>query len=148
MDLYQERYLQLVGRLESWLARHWPELPEILELTSATLLALLGRIGGPRCRWRPVPEKARTLMRGMSHQLMEPAKIDRVIESAPRSAGVPMLDFERDTLMAIADEAQRSLRAYTSAKTSLGEADLADPRSTNGSLRGQNDRRGLCDLRR
>jgi hypothetical protein len=27
MDLHQERYLQLVHRLESWLARHWPELP-------------------------------------------------------------------------------------------------------------------------
>ena len=118
MDLYQERYLQLVGRLESWLARHWPELPEMLELTSATLLALLGRIGGP-AQVAAAPEKARALMRGMSHQLMGPAKIDRVVESAPRSAGVPMLDFERETLMAIADEAQRSLRAFTSAKTSL-----------------------------
>jgi len=27
VDLHQERYLQLVNRLESWLARHWPELP-------------------------------------------------------------------------------------------------------------------------
>jgi transposase len=123
MDLYQERYLQLVGRLESWLARHWPELPEMLELTSATLLALLGRIGGP-AQVAAAPEKARALMRGMSHQLMEPAKIDRVVESAPRSAGVPMLDFERDTLMAIADEAQRSLRAFTSAKTSLEKLTL------------------------
>jgi hypothetical protein len=34
MDLYQERYLPLVNRLESWLARHWPELPTLLELTS------------------------------------------------------------------------------------------------------------------
>jgi transposase len=118
MDLYQERYLQLVHRLESWLARHWPELPEILELTSATLLALLGRIGGP-AQVAAAPEQARRLMRGMSHQLMDPAKIERVIEGAPRSAGVPMLDLERETLMAIADEAQKSFRAFTSAKTSL-----------------------------
>jgi transposase len=123
MDLYQERYLQLVHRLESWLARHWPELPEMLELTSATLLALVGRIGGP-AEVVASPAKARTLMRGMSHQLMEPAKIERVIESASRSAGVPMLDLERETLMAIADEAQRSLRAFTSAKTSLEKLSL------------------------
>ena len=123
MDLYQERYLQLVHRLESWLARHWPELPEIVELTSATLLALLGRMGGP-AQVAAAPTKARGLMRGMSHQLMDSEKIDRVIDSASRSAGVPMLDLERETLMAIADEAQRSLRAYTTAKTSLEKLSL------------------------
>lgn len=123
MDLYQERYLQLVHRLESWLARHWPELPAIVELTSATLLALLGRIGGP-VQVAAASAKARALMRGMSHQLMDSAKIDRVIESASRSAGVPMLDLERETLMAIANEAQRCLRAYTTAKTSLEKITL------------------------
>jgi hypothetical protein len=39
MDLYQERYLQLVHLLESWLARHWPELPTLLELTSSSFMA-------------------------------------------------------------------------------------------------------------
>lgn len=123
MDLYQERYLQLAHRLESWLARHWPELPEILELTSATLLALLGRIGGP-AQVAASPAEARGLMRGMSHQLIDPAKIDRVLDSAGRSAGVPMLDRECETLMAIANEAQKSLRAYTTAKTSLERLSL------------------------
>jgi len=118
MDLYQERYLQLVHRLESWLARHWPELPEMLELTGATLLALVGRIGGP-AQVAAAPEKARRLMRGMSHGLMDSAKIDRVVESAAHSLGVPPLPRELQALMAIADEAQRSLRAYTSAKTAL-----------------------------
>jgi hypothetical protein len=47
MDLHQERYLQLVHRLESWLARHWPELPTLLDLTSSSLMALLARVGGP-----------------------------------------------------------------------------------------------------
>jgi transposase len=123
MDLYQERYLQLVHRLESWLARHWPELPEILELTSATLLALLGRLGGPR-EVTAAPEKARRLMRGMSHGLMDPDKIDRTIQSASRTAGVALLDREREALMAIAQEAQRSLRAFTTAKTSLEKLSL------------------------
>jgi hypothetical protein len=47
MELYQEQYLRLVNRLESWLARYWPEVTAILELTQASLLALLARIGGP-----------------------------------------------------------------------------------------------------
>jgi transposase len=123
MDLYQERYLQLVHRLESWLARHWPELPQILELTSATLLALLGRVGGPR-QVSAAPDKARRLMRGMSHGLMDAAKIERAIESASSTVGVALLDGERETLMAIADEAQRSLRAFTTAKTALEKLSL------------------------
>jgi transposase len=123
MDLYQERYLQLVHRLESWLARHWPELPEILELTSATLLALLGRIGGPK-QVAAAPDKARRLMRGMSHGLMDPAKIDRAIQSASCTVGVALLVGECETLMAIANEAQRSLRAYTAAKTALEKLSL------------------------
>jgi transposase len=118
MDLHQERYLQLVHRLESWLARHWPELPEILELTSATLLALLGRIGGPK-QVAAAPDKARRLMRGMSHGLMDASKIDRAIHSASCTVGVALLDGECETLMAIANEAQRSLRAFTAAKTAL-----------------------------
>ena len=123
MDLYQERYLQLVHRLESWLARYWPELPGMLELTSATLLALVGRIGGP-AQVAAAPEKARRLMRGMSHGLMDPDKIDLVIEGASRSQGVPLLARELEALMATADEAQRSLRAYSGAKTSLEKLTL------------------------
>jgi transposase len=123
MDLYQERYLQLVHRLESWLARYWPELPEILELTSATLLALVGRIGGPK-DVAAAPEAARALMQGMSHGLMDAKKFDKVIESATRSVGVPMLELERQALMAIAKEGSRALRAYTTAKTALEKLSL------------------------
>jgi hypothetical protein len=123
MDLHQERYLQLVHRLESWLARHWPELPALLDLTTATLLALVGRIGGPR-DVAADSTAARSLMRGMSHGLMDHGKIDQVIDTASRTAGVPLLARERDTLMAIADEAQRSLRAFTTAKTQLEKLTL------------------------
>ena len=117
MDLYQERYLQLVHRLESWLARHWPELPEILELTSATLLALVGRIGGPK-DVAAAPEgagsDARNEPRADGRQEVRQGDRERRAQ-----LGVPMLDLERQALMAIADEAQRSLRAYTTAKTAL-----------------------------
>jgi transposase len=60
----------------------------------------------------------------MSHGLMDQGKIDLVIESASRSAGVLLLDRERETLMAIAEEAGRSLRAFTTAKTALEKLSL------------------------
>jgi len=123
MDLHQERYLQLVHRLESWLARHWPELPALLDLTTASLLALIGRCGGPR-DVAADPEAARRLLHGMSHGLMDQNKIDQVVDSASRSVGIPLLDRERDTLMAVASEAGRSLRAFTAAKTQLEKLSL------------------------
>jgi transposase len=92
-------------------------------LTSATLLALLGRIGGPK-QVAAAPDKARRLMRGMSHGLMDAAKIDRAIRSASCTVGVALLDGECETLMAIATEAQRSLRAFTTAKTALDKLSL------------------------
>lgn len=115
MDLFQERYLQLVHRLESWLARYWPELPELIELTSASLMALLARIGGPR-EVAAEPDKSRRLLRGMSHGLMDAAKIESVIAGAHASCGVPMLALEREALSAIAQEAHTALRAFKGAK--------------------------------
>jgi len=115
MDLHQSQYLRLIHQLESWLARYWPEVTELLELTSATLLATLGRIGGPR-DVAAQPEAARKLMAGMSHRLMKPEKIERVLDCAARSAGLEMLPTEREALMTLAAEAHRSLRAFKVAK--------------------------------
>jgi hypothetical protein len=78
MDLYQERYLQLAHRLESWLARHWPELPTLLELTSSSLMALLARIGGP-ADVAAAPEQATKLLLGISHRLIAADKVAAVI---------------------------------------------------------------------
>jgi transposase len=118
LDLYQERYLQLVHRLESWLARHWPELPTLIELTSSSLMALLARIGGP-ADVAAAPDKARKLLLGISHRLLPDETVDAIIASAKSSVGVPLVGIERDALMAIADDAYHAHRAFTSAKTKV-----------------------------
>ena len=102
MDLYQERYLQLVHRLESWLARHWPELPTLIELTSSSLMALLARIGGP-ADVAAAPDKAQKLLLGISHRLLPDEKVAAILASAKTSVGVPLVGLERDALMAIAE---------------------------------------------
>jgi hypothetical protein len=43
MDLYREQHQRPIHSLESSLVRYWPELTEHLELSSATLVALLAR---------------------------------------------------------------------------------------------------------
>ncbi len=102
LDLHQERYLRLVHRLESWLARHWPELPTLIELTSSSLMALLARIGGPAAV-AAAPDQATKLLLGISRRLIADDKIAAVIASARTSVGVPLVGLERDALMAIAD---------------------------------------------
>jgi transposase len=126
MDLHQRRYLQLVGNLESLLARHWPELPALIELTAASLMALLARIGGPAdvAAHRSAAAK---LLHGMSHGLMAEDKIAAVLDSAGNSVGVPLVGLERDALMVIAAEAHRALRAFKEAKTAVEKLSAHTP---------------------
>jgi transposase len=126
MDLHQERYLQLVHRLESWLARHWPELPTLIELTSSSLMAIVARIGGP-ADVAAAPDEARRLLRGISHRLLPDDRIAAVIASAQASVGVPLVGLERDALMAIAADAYRAHRAFTSAKTQVDQLAATTP---------------------
>jgi transposase len=118
MDLYQVHYLRLVHQLESVLARHWPEVCDVVALTSATLLAVLGRIGGPH-DIAAASDAVRQLMTGMSHRLMKPEKIERVIASATTTVGVPLLARERSALMTLAAEAHRATRLYKTSKHEL-----------------------------
>jgi transposase len=126
MDVYQVQYLRLVHQLESWLARYWPEVTRLVDLTSATLMALLGRVGGPR-DVAANPAAARKLMAGMSHRLMAAEKIEAVLQSATQTVGLPLLAEERIALMTIAAEAHRSLRAYKAAKQRVQETAKGSP---------------------
>ncbi|HEX7507796.1 MAG TPA: transposase [Polyangia bacterium] len=126
MDLHQRRYLQLVGNLESLLARHWPELPALIELTAASLMALLARIGGP-ADVAAQRSAAAKLLHGMSHGLMAEDKIAAILDSAGTSVGVPLVGLERDALMVIAAEAHRALRAFKEAKTGVEKLSAHTP---------------------
>lgn len=125
MDMFQEHEQRLVHKLEAVLARHWPELPELLELTSATLMALLGRVGAP-ADVAQRPEEARRLMRGMSHGLMSAEKIESVLQSALTTVGLEMVAEERAALMALASEAHRALREFKKAKGRVEELSVAN----------------------
>jgi transposase len=126
MDLHQERYLQLVHRLESWLARHWPELPKLIELTSSSLMALLARIGGP-ADVAAQPDQARKLLLGISHRLVPDEHVTAILASASASVGIPLVGLEREALMAIADDAYRAHRAFTSAKSQVDALAATSP---------------------
>jgi len=115
MDLFRDQHQRLIHSLESSLARHWPELTEHLELSSATLVALLARIGGPR-EVAASSAEARRLMLGMSHGLMSSETVNAVLQSASTSVGLRLLEQELAGLMTLAAEAHRALREFKKAK--------------------------------
>jgi transposase len=126
MELHQEHYLRNLNVLEALLARHWPELLEHLQLTSASMLALIARIGGPS-EVAAGPAQATELLRGMSHGLMKPERIAAAVGCASTSLGAPMLSLERARLQHLAQELHRSLKEFKHARQLVLELGAALP---------------------
>jgi transposase len=76
------------SRLEALLARHWPELPHLLGLGSASLLRLVGAYGGP-APLALLAHPARQLLRDTGGRLLAEEKIDAVLASARTTLGMP-----------------------------------------------------------
>ena len=126
MEMFGEHYQRLIHQLEGWLARHWPEVTGVLELTSATLLAMLSRIGGPT-EVAANPAGARRLLHGMGHGLLKPEKIEAVIACAQRSSGVPTVAEEHAALRELAEEAHRALKQFKASKGKVEASAEAGP---------------------
>jgi transposase len=86
MDLHQEAFGRGLGKLEALLARHFPELGELLELGSPTMLSLLEHFGSAREIARQGGE-AHALMRKVGGHLLTQEKIEAVLEAARTSSG-------------------------------------------------------------
>lgn len=110
MDRLVEKSQQLlVGPLEAYLARHWPELSGLLDLTSATLLELVSAFGSAS-KVAAQPAKAEELMRKVGGRFLSDDKIEAVLASAGATTGVDPTALERQFLRFLAGtlrEAQR-----------------------------------------
>jgi transposase len=106
MEVYDRQYHQLLSRLEAQLARHWPEVTAILELSSATLLAVLQRFGGPKALTEQL-QAATELMREVGGRFLASDKITAVLQSAQQTIGTPMTVPEVRAIKQLAEEASR-----------------------------------------
>jgi transposase len=110
LEVYEKQFQKNRNRLEAQVSRHWPELSRVLDLGSATLLELLAQFGGPAEVADSVPA-ARTLMRRIGGQFLDPDKVERVLASASRTAGVPQVEEENLLVRELAAEARRNQKA-------------------------------------
>jgi transposase len=106
-EVYSKQFQQNRNRLEAVTARHWPELTEILDLGSATLLELLAVYGGPAAVAH-ASAQARELMRKVGGSMLDADKIERVLSSAHSTIGQPQIDEERRLVEMLAIEARRN----------------------------------------
>ncbi len=124
MALYRDQEQRLLGQLEAYLARHWPELTSYLGLGTATLLALMETYGDPDQVSRDA-EAARALMRRVGR--LGTAKIERILVSATASIGVSMQAGERRLMQTIAGETRRAQQAWKAAKQRVQELSETSP---------------------
>lgn len=122
----QQDVLQLwLGRLEGLLARHWPELTNLLELNSGTLLRLLAHYGAPSALVAD-PQASGRLARWGGH-LLRPQKIAAVLESARTTTGVRMQPPTIVVLGCCAEQALAARSEIREAKKKLASLSKQDP---------------------
>lgn len=110
LEVYEKQFQKNRNRLEAHVSRHWPELSRVLDLGSVTLLELLKHFGGPS-EVAAAPQDARVLMRRVGGHFLDPDKVEQVISSASRTAGVPQIDEEKLLVRELAAEARRNQQA-------------------------------------
>lgn len=118
MDMFHDQVLANVNRLEAMLATYWPELGKLLELDSASLLALVSRFGGPGDTSAHL-EEAEKVLRSASRGTLRSDKIAQVLNSAQRTLGVVPVAAEAAALRALAQDTRRARDAYRKAKVTV-----------------------------
>jgi transposase len=132
LAVYTKEYKRNRDRLESLLSRYWPEVTEELALGSATLLELLKTYGGPQ----GVAEnsvQARRLMKVTGGRFLEPEKVERVLNYARHTVGVPMIEEELELVRVVATECRRHEKLAASVERAI--AALVEEDSVTDSMR-------------
>jgi transposase len=119
MDAAQRVQQVWTGRLESRLARHWPEVCGVLKLSSSTLLQALRRWAGPA--GLAADAQAAQRLRDWSNGMLEEQTIDRLVNEARTSVGVRMSSWDQRRVREDAGQALRARVRKSAAEKRLRE---------------------------
>ena len=103
---FQRLHAQGLGSLEALLGRHWPEASSVLEVSSATLLRVLRRYGGPAALAADATAAERLAHWGGRYLSM--SKIERLLAGARSSVGVRQGEWE---VRRVREEAEQTYAA-------------------------------------
>lgn len=118
MQIYDHAYQHVLHLLEAQLARHWPEVLGLLDLSSVGLLGLLADFGSPAAM-ASQRSSARRSLEQASHHSLKLEKIEAVMDSAAQTLGLPMTEVEVQCLQELAREGRRRYRDRQEARQRL-----------------------------
>lgn len=111
----EQRYL---SRLESRLARHWPELLRLLDLQRVSVMELLDAYGSPAAVAADA-EQVQQSMRRWSRGSLAADKIAQVVSTARDSIGETMLETEQHQVQKLARKLKELRRQRKAAESAL-----------------------------
>jgi hypothetical protein len=117
MDIHRRLLAVWTGRLEAMLARHWPEVGQIVKVNAPTLLRVLIEYGSPPALGAD-PQAEAKLLRWSRH-LLSPQTLEAILSSARNTVGVRMGSWDIRRLRDCASAAQGARREMTVAKRRL-----------------------------
>ena len=117
LDAQQNLQRMWVGRLESLLARHWPEATRLLGLSSVTLLQMLAHYGGPAKLAEDSAATAR--LAGWGRHVLAPTKIAQLVAAAVGTVGVRQGEQEIERMRQYATMALAAYRETQKARREL-----------------------------
>jgi transposase len=116
----QQRVQNLwTGHLEALLARHWPELTRLIDLTSVTLLNAVAHYGGPAAL--AADPEVRQQLRRWSRNALKEASIEEIVSSAGQTFGAGQNVYDVKRLQEAAASALSALREKQVAHARLEE---------------------------
>jgi transposase len=125
LEVFGKQLRQNLNRLEGLTARHWPELPRVLDLSTATALTVLEIYAGPTAVAADA-EEARKLMKKVGGPMLKLEKVEAVVQGAASSQGVPLIPEESELIRILAAEARRNQLAQRQARRRVEELASAE----------------------
>lgn len=117
LDTHQRIKQMYCGKLEALLARHWPEIGDLVKPSAPTLTQALVKWGGP------VPlaadAQAAATLKGFGRHYLREAKIARMIQAARTTLGVRMNPWQTRELSEVAGAIVQERRAIARCKREL-----------------------------
>jgi transposase len=117
LDAQQQIEAVWLGRLEGLLARHWPEVTRLLQLSSATLLRVLATYGSPAAL--AADANAEAQLRRWGKMYLRREKVAAVLASARTTQGVRLGAVEQRRLQEYAQQALAARREVRRSRRQL-----------------------------
>jgi hypothetical protein len=127
-ELFARSFERGCGRIESFVARHWPELSMHIEQSSAWHLHLLSHFPSPQNVAKST-QAVQMLLQRVSNQRLPAERIEQVIRAASGSVGLPTTERDEECIRTLTGyllelrtrvkEIDRRIRAAVATQASL-----------------------------